>query len=261
MGKKKDRSPLKTKPLRLAGQSLDERIVDFLLDHVMLPLMLVVVLWVFAGVEWYRYLYPHEPSPGAFTAMATGVSLYVAWRLRHMYRQVQALRQGRDGERSVGEFLERLRGQGYRVFHDIVGDGWNIDHVLIGPAGVFTIETKTISKPRRGDARIFFRNGKVLVRDHEMDRDPIPQAKAQASWLRQHFEQAGLKAEIRPVVVFPGWFVDSSLHDATGVWVLEPKAFAKVLLKGAEKLTAEQCGALATALSAYIRSHEPGRGT
>ena len=43
--------------------------------------------------------------------------------------------------------LEDLRAQGYAVFHDIPGDGFNVDHALIGPAGIFAIETKTRAKP------------------------------------------------------------------------------------------------------------------
>ncbi len=35
-----------------------------------------------------------------------------------------------------------------------IGGNFNLDHVLIGPAGVFTVETKTHSKPG-GDARRF----------------------------------------------------------------------------------------------------------
>jgi hypothetical protein len=58
---------------------------------------------------------------------------------------MRTLRQGIEGEKAVGQFLERLREQRYQVFHDLVGDGFNVDHVLIGPAGVFTIETKTSS--------------------------------------------------------------------------------------------------------------------
>ena len=38
-----------------------------------------------------------------------------------------------------------------------------IDHVIIGPAGIFTIETKTWSKPVRGEARIVFDGEKLTA--------------------------------------------------------------------------------------------------
>jgi hypothetical protein len=61
------------------------------------------------------------------------------------------LRLGLEGERTVGHALEELRVYGYQVFHDIPGNKFNIDHVIAGPAGIFTIETKTRSKPGDGD--------------------------------------------------------------------------------------------------------------
>jgi hypothetical protein len=42
-----------------------------------------------------------------------------------------------------------------------VGEGFNVDHVIIGPAGAFTIETKTWSKPKRGSPTISF-DGETL---------------------------------------------------------------------------------------------------
>jgi hypothetical protein len=71
---------------------------------------------------------------------------------------------GRDGERAVGRTLERLVADGYHVFHDIVGPNWNIDHLMIGPGGIFTIETKTRSKLERGHAVIRYRAEQVRNR-------------------------------------------------------------------------------------------------
>jgi len=63
-----------------------------------------------------------------------------------------------------------------RSRRDVVGDGFNVDHVLIGPAGVFTVETKTHSKPR-GDARVVFDGEAIQVAGMEPDRDPVVQAR------------------------------------------------------------------------------------
>ena len=56
----------------------------------------------------------------------------------------RAWRVGADGEKTVGARLERLRSYGWRVLHSVpVGKkGSDIDHVLIGPGGVYTINTK-----------------------------------------------------------------------------------------------------------------------
>ena len=81
---------------------------------------------------------------------------------------------GERGELVVAEQLEELRATGFRCFHDIVRDGFNIDHVVVGPPGVFVIETKF----RSGSGVIEFRNGQgIFVGGREEERDPFKQAR------------------------------------------------------------------------------------
>ena len=167
------------------------------------------------------------------------------------------LRQGLDGERVVGQFLERLRGSGFHVFHDVVGAGFNVDHVLIGPAGVFTIETKTWSKPVRGNPQIHFDGEKIRIGVSEPDRDPVAQAKAQAGWMRTLLlESTGRKVNVRPVIVFPGWFVTNSNGNFRDVWVLEPKALPAFLDNEPNRLAPDDVKLISFHLSRFIRSSE-----
>jgi hypothetical protein len=52
---------------------------------------------------------------------------------------------GADGEEKVGARLDKLRKQGWFTLHAVpIGEhGSDIDHVVIGPGGVFCINTKT----------------------------------------------------------------------------------------------------------------------
>jgi hypothetical protein len=56
----------------------------------------------------------------------------------------RAWRKGAEGEEAVGARLERLTPLGWHVLHSIpIGErGSDIDHLLIGPGGVWTINTK-----------------------------------------------------------------------------------------------------------------------
>ena len=56
----------------------------------------------------------------------------------------QAREVGADGEATVGARLDRLKEDGWQVLHSVpVGArGCDIDHVLIGPGGAFTVNTK-----------------------------------------------------------------------------------------------------------------------
>jgi len=64
-------------------------------------------------------------------------------RLLGVHTDERAWRLGGDGEQAVAEQLERL-GPAWRVLHSIVlsEEGTDLDHLVIGPGGVFCINTK-----------------------------------------------------------------------------------------------------------------------
>jgi hypothetical protein len=73
------------------------------------------------------------------------VAALVGWRLR--FRPSEAARtwqRGAHGERRTARLLDRLTRDGYVVFHDLaVPDSpANVDHLAIGPTGVFIIDSK-----------------------------------------------------------------------------------------------------------------------
>jgi hypothetical protein len=169
---------------------------------------------------------------------------------------LHALKLGRDGEKAVGQFLESLRERGYRVFHDVVGGNFNLDHVLIGPAGVFTVETKTHSKPS-GDARITFDGETIRVGGFEPDRDPVIQARAQVSWLRELLsESTGRRFDVRGVIVYPGWYVNEGDAKQNPVWVLAPRRLVTFLDHEPRRLSQEDIHLASFHLSRFVRTAE-----
>jgi hypothetical protein len=70
----------------------------------------------------------------------------VAWQLRFRpSERVTAWRRGAAGERRTARLLDRLTRDGYVVFHDLAVPGRtsaNVDHLVIGPTGVFVIDSK-----------------------------------------------------------------------------------------------------------------------
>jgi hypothetical protein len=70
------------------------------------------------------------------------------WGLRFRpSRDAVAWRQGAVGERRTARLLGPLERQGWVVLHDLAvpGSQANIDHLVIGPAGVFVIDSKQYS--------------------------------------------------------------------------------------------------------------------
>ena len=256
----KTRSPLKDKSLRLPGQSVLEERENLLEDAVGQPLTLALFLIMMAGMEWWRVYTNMKPNPIIFSGAAVIGALYAIYRIKRAIPKLRNLRQAMEGERAVGQFLERLRERGFQVFHDVVGTGFNVDHVLVGPAGVFTIETKTWSKPIAGKSQLTFDGETIRIGTFAPDRDPVVQSKAQASWLKALLlESTGKSMDVRPVIVFPGWFVTNSTGTFKDIWVLEPKALPTFLDNEPSRLSREDIKLASYHLSRQIRSTERNR--
>ncbi len=253
------RSPLTAPPLRNPGQSLDEEIHRVLDEDVTSYLMVAVSLSVITLFEWWRWWFNFPPQPLLFTVVTLAVISYVARRLVVLRGRIRQLKLARDGERAVGQFLETMRVRGYRVLHDLIGDGFNVDHVLVGTAGIFAVETKTHRKPAKGAAEIVYDGERITVAGHVSDRDPIVQGKAQAHWLQNVLlESTGQRFEVQSVVLYPGWFVKTTAKPNRGdPWVLNPKALPTFLEHRPEQLSAANAQLATYHLSRFMRAVTP----
>jgi len=256
MATRETKSPLKARPLRHAGQSLDEQIERLFDDKVLLYVLAPMLAMMLAAWEWFRWATDLPPSPKTLTGMAVGLAAYCAWRVLRIRRNLDDLRLGRDGERAVGEYLDRMRSADTRVLHDLVGNGFNIDHVLIAPQGIFAIETKTRSRPAQGEAQIHVSREGISVGGGPHDRSVVRQAAAQRSWLRDLLkESTGRGWPIRSVVLYPGWFVEPSSWSKTDDWwVLEPKALPGFVAQEPKRLRPDEVSMATFHLSRYIRT-------
>jgi hypothetical protein len=149
---------------------------------------------------------------------------------------------GASAEEHVGGLLDGLADGEWRVIHDASLGHGNVDHILIGPAGVFTVETK--SHP-----------------------GPVRVARVHGGTLRQaHAQQRAVEAiagvSVEPLLVFSRAWVDRPLARRKGVRVLPARMLVGHLNKRSATLSGEEVeqvrGRLAAALADY---EERGRGT
>jgi hypothetical protein len=116
---------------------------------------------------------------------------------------------GAAGERKVGAILDGL-GADWHVLHDVSFGRGNIDHVLVGPGGAFTVETKS----HRGDIRI-----------DRIDAHMVNQAYAEKKVLET---VSGLR--VQPLLVFSeAYLVGSVPAHIRGVTVLPARMLAGFL--------------------------------
>jgi hypothetical protein len=97
-------------------------------------------------------------------------------------RDIGRWRRGAEGEEVVGRILEEMSAGGWHVIHDVTFGRGNIDHIAIGPGGVFAVETKS-------------HGGRLSV--DRLDPKMLSQAYAEKKTLET---VSGL--EVRPLLVF-----------------------------------------------------------
>jgi len=251
----KTKSPIKNLPVHVPGQSLDRHIQRVWDDKIMEPFTIAFMLCFFAAMEWFKIYLHARPMPKLYTLIALGYLWWAYRKIRKARREVGNLKLGLVGERAVGQYLEEaLTPLKYHVFHDIPGDGFNLDHVVVGPNGVFCVETKTFSKPANGPALVHYDGEFVRVNGMVPDRNPIVQAKAASRWLHELLEAStGKKFNIQPIVIFPGWFVDT-MPERADVWVLNDKAASAFIQGSKNHLLPEDVSLISFHLKRYVIS-------
>ena len=157
------------------------------------------------------------------------------------------------GERCVGQTLERLRSKGYQVFHDIPCGGFNIDHVLISPRGVFVIDTKTYTRPAHGRAEVIVSDSGLMVGTDDRSA-MLSRVKGQARWLHNFIHQETAQSIwVMAVIVFPGWEVITQPGTNASAWVLNPRDLPQHLTQQPENVGQETVRAVTHALGNYCR--------
>jgi hypothetical protein len=250
----KTRSSITKAPLPDPGESLRKQTQGWFYETVIPWFAVAVFSCLFAIGEWIRWAIGPPLQPVMMTLIAATIVAIAAWRILRAVRLLQQQNEGLKGERFIGQFLQaELLPRNYFVIHDIrVGDA-NIDHAVIGPRGIFSVEVKTRSKPVRGETRIAYDGQSILVNGWPPDRDPVNQALAQAKNLREILDdQTGCKVAVRPVVLYPGWYVDEP-HEPD-VWVLHQDRFIGYIEHESVRFTDEQARQLAYGLMRYVRA-------
>lgn len=266
LNRRQERPPTPEKLLRAPGESLRRKLESFdnqlllqLLAGGLLPLLVMALGLYGLG----------QADPGAQTwgliflllLVAGGVFMSARWLIQILDRRRNHYL-GYFGERVVGERLEALRQQGYLVFHDVPAleaqPTFNLDHVVVGPTGIFAIETKT---RRKGASRPGLAEHKIVAREGTLqfpwgaDAHGLKSTLERARWLQEWaYQILGYQAPVVPVLTFPGWWVEDLGHGP--VRVTNPQQILPLVKAGAAVLSEDQVSLLARHLEARCRDVE-----
>lgn len=225
------RAPFSDDLSRAPGQSSVLRI-DFLNEEInfYFALLTVYALFFFSALLSHVYFAKRgfrAEDAALYAAAGSFFIVFFLFKALKLLKERRTLRLGYEGEIAVGQALNQLMLTGNLVYHDFPAEKFNIDHIVVGRAGIFAVQTKAQSKPnaksRNGDATVVY-NGKMLSFPNEDDFKTIEQAESQADWLSNWISNAtGEPVAARAIVALPGWLVKRTSAD--GISVVNPKQF------------------------------------
>lgn len=247
IARRQTESPLTRDMLRPPGYSLAIRTADLneqiewlfsMLVAMPLTLFAIHMSLTFLGGE------PESTSRIVVTILAGVAILYFTGRkMTRLLDERRNARLGQEGEMFTGEELNQLLRVGYRVFHDLDYPYGNIDHVVVCPGGVFTINTKTYSKPQSGQNRAEAKIDHVAQRIDFPRRQvdlPVDQLEREAKWLAQELTSATAQPiPVEPMLALPGWFIQH-VTPTGRVTVFNPRNCEAVFRRRKPKLDERQ---------------------
>ena len=132
-------------------------------------------------------------SVGLFLIVLALVGIVVSYLMG--LRRVERFFKGARGEEHVSGILRSLPDR-YHVFNDFVAGGLHVDHVVVGPAGVFAVETKNW----RGAVTV--EDDQILVDGQLPSRSPLGQVLREAAHVRAALAKAGWNGGVTPILAF-----------------------------------------------------------
>jgi hypothetical protein len=206
----------------------------------------------------------------AFGAIVAAIGLAVLWLVNPLYgavillfdaafvmsafvtpNSIAAWQIGAAGEVLTGRLLEPLRSEGFRILHDRRIPGArsaNIDHIVIGPPGVFVVETKSYqgSLQIRGD-EIFLAGRRKNGWIDEVNREAAAVQTALAA------ELAALTLTVQSVICVHRADLPWFRSEVRGVRVVGGKDLVSRLRKAAPALSLADVERLAALADTHLR--------
>ena len=264
--KRNRRSPLTQKLLRSPGEMLRARILelDFEIDSTafMFIVMPFLIYSVFSSQLYFDNQSISILSVSINVTMIIIIGVFLIRKITCALDKRRRLVLGLEGELVTGEELNRLMLHGCRVFHDLPTDYGNIDHVVISPSGVYSVETKMIGKLREGGSSsitVDHRTGTVKFADR-IWKMPTQQLETNARWLSNHLTKAvGRSIKVNSMLALPGYYIEDRIG-CSKVYVFNPKAPKRFFLHKWTTYSPEQIQQIAHQVEQLCRDVEPSFG-
>ena len=158
-----------------------------------------------ASGQWTETVY--------LVCLSVGFVVYGGNRLRRLVNKQRHLRRVYAGLQVVAQEINQLMLSGHRVFHDFPTGQFNIDHIIVGPNGVYTVQSRVPSDLEsvngHQDSTVYL-DGQVLRFQERVDTRTVSNAAFQAAWLANWLlTTSGIALRVQALLTVPGWTIQT----------------------------------------------------
>ncbi len=166
---------------------------------------------ILLAIPIFLFLKPRIfPSSGGLAgliglAATAGVALFlmksIDKKATHVIKRAKDADRGALAEEKVALQLDQLP-EGYFGFHDVDFKGFNIDHVVLGPAGIFVVETKSHRGTVDANGHTLLLNGKPPQKNF------LNQVWSQSKNMQEYlWKMTSKEWKIKPILCFTNAYV------------------------------------------------------
>ena len=156
-----------------------------------------------------------------WSALFLGAALgLVGWSLHRGAIKVRRFYIGARGEEKVSSILKNLSDK-YDVFNDFIARGVHVDHVVVGPPGVFAIETKYWK------GAVTVEEGHILLDGQLPSRPPLKQVLKEAALVKAELAKIGWMGPVTPVLAFASDTFGAHIAEVQGAVIINSSELQK----------------------------------
>lgn len=190
-----------------------------------------IILWWYclSGTNFYMAFH-HLPFQIAliFGLLITGGLTFI---------ELGKFMRGFNGEVDIKVILSRLPSEYHRFYDLNLVNRGNIDAVVVGPSGIWTIEVKS----HKG--KITFENDHLLIKGHQPEKDFLKQTYAESMALKDLLiGKLGYDIKVNPVLAFSSnkAYLKFGLHPQKGVYVIGGRWLTRLLNEQGDIMNKDQ---------------------
>lgn len=153
---------------------------------------------------------------------------------------------GAGAEEVVGNQLMQL-GSEYKIIPDFQNGRGNIDFIIVGPKGIFTIEVKA----HKGI--VSYKDDWIWVNNLRNEHDMIGQTRAEMFWLVNYLKRNDFSLPVTSILEFPNGNIDKNSinRQIDGIWIGGLNFHRYVINKSLHQLSEDQINKIVEILNNF----------